>query len=147
VTEQGLSVPETARRLAFPKSTISHRVRASKDGSLENTGKNRRELSDVELELAKLRHELARVKMERNILKKSSGIFHAGVDMKYATINELRLQYSITYHSDPSEKNYELKLAIIACCLCYLWLVSLNINFNFTLILYDLLLRQCMVSH
>ena len=75
VTEQGLSVPETARRLDVPKSTVSHWVRASKDGSLESIGKNRRELSDVELELAKLRRELARVKMERDILKKAAAYF------------------------------------------------------------------------
>ncbi len=72
VIEQGLSVPEASRRLDVPKSTISHWVRACKDGSLGSIGKNRRELSDVDLELAKLRRELAKVKMERDILKKAA---------------------------------------------------------------------------
>lgn len=73
--EQGLSVPEASRRLDVTKSTISHWVRASKDGKLGSIGKNRRELSDVDLELAKLRRELAKVKMERDILKKAAAYF------------------------------------------------------------------------
>lgn len=55
VIEQGLSVPEVSRRLDVPKSTVSHCVRASKEGSLGSIGRNRRELSDVDLKLAKLR--------------------------------------------------------------------------------------------
>ena len=70
VTEQGLSVPESSRRLDIPKSTINNWVRASKTGKLSNIGKKQRELSDIELELAEVKRELARVKMERDILKK-----------------------------------------------------------------------------
>ena len=53
VIEQGLSVPEASRRLDMPKSTISYWVRASKAGDLGSIGKNRRELTDVDLEMAK----------------------------------------------------------------------------------------------
>lgn len=54
-------------------------------------GKHQKPLSEMELELANLRRELARVKMERVILKKSGGnsptkalircapVFHAGL--------------------------------------------------------------------
>lgn len=69
VTDQKLSVPEASRRLDIPKSTINNWVRASKSGKLSNIGKNQRELTDIELELARVKRELAKVKMERDILK------------------------------------------------------------------------------
>ena len=75
VIEQGLSVPEASPRLDIPKSTISYWVRASKAGNLGSIGKNRRELTDVDLEMAKLRRELAKVKMERDIPKKAAAYF------------------------------------------------------------------------
>ncbi len=75
VTEQGLSIPEAARRLDIPKSTISNWVKASKAGKLGDIGRNRRELKDTELELARLKRELAKVKMERDILKKAAAYF------------------------------------------------------------------------
>ncbi len=62
VTVQGLSIPEASRRLDIPKSTIGNWVGASKAGKLGDIGKNRRALSDTELELAKLKRELAKVK-------------------------------------------------------------------------------------
>lgn len=75
VVVQDLSVPEASIRLDVPKSTINNWVRASKAGKLSSIGKNRRELSDTELELARLKRELAQVKMERDILKKAAAYF------------------------------------------------------------------------
>ncbi len=75
VIEQELSIPEASRRLDVPKSTISYWVRANKAGNLKNIGKDRRELTDTELEIANLRRELAKVKMERDILKKAAAYF------------------------------------------------------------------------
>ena len=75
VLDQELKVPEAARRLDVPKSTISNWVRASKEGKLGDIGKNRRQLNDTELELARLKRELAQVKMERDILKKAAAYF------------------------------------------------------------------------
>lgn len=75
VVVQDLSVPEASIRLDVPKSTINNWVRASKAGKLSGIGKNRRELSDTELELARLKRELAQVKMERDILKKAAAYF------------------------------------------------------------------------
>jgi len=75
VIDQDFSIPEASRRLDVPKSTISNWVRASKAGKLGYIGKNRRELSDTELELARLKRELAQVKMERDILKKAAAYF------------------------------------------------------------------------
>lgn len=75
VVVQDLSVPEASMRLDVPKSTINNWVRVSKAGKLGIIGKNRRELSDTELELARLKRELAQVKMERDILKKAAAYF------------------------------------------------------------------------
>ena len=75
VTEEGLSVPEASRRLDIAKSTISNWVRSSRAGNLGETGKQQRQLNDIELELARVKRELAKVKMERDILKKAAAYF------------------------------------------------------------------------
>ena len=41
VTEGGLTIPEVARRLSIPKSTISYWVRAKKQGTLSSVGEGR----------------------------------------------------------------------------------------------------------
>ena len=75
VTEERLSLPEAARRLSLPPSTIASWVKAYKAGRLGEVGKTYRTLTDVEMELARTRKELAEVKMERDILKKAAAYF------------------------------------------------------------------------
>lgn len=75
VLEGGLSAGEAAQRLALPKSTLETWVRAAKTGKLGNIGKNRRPLTEVEIELARTKRELAMVRMERDILKKAAAYF------------------------------------------------------------------------
>ena len=75
VTEQGLSWAEAARRLSLPTSTLANWVKAAKAGRLGEVGKNYRALSEIEMELARTRKELAEVKMERDILKKAAAYF------------------------------------------------------------------------
>ena len=75
VTEGGLAVDAAARRLSLPKSTLANWVRAMKAGRLAGIGRQQKPLSEAELELARLRRELARVKMERDILKKAAAYF------------------------------------------------------------------------
>jgi transposase len=75
VTEDGLSWAETARRLSLPTSTLANWVKAYKAGKLGDVGKKYRPLTDVEMELARIKKELAEVKMERNILKKAAAYF------------------------------------------------------------------------
>jgi transposase len=75
VLEQGLSAGEAAQRLSLPKSTLESWVRAAKVGKLDTIGKNRRPLTEVEIELAKTKKELAMVRMERDILKKATAYF------------------------------------------------------------------------
>ena len=75
VTEERLSLPEAARRLSLPPSTIASWVKAYKAGRLGEVGKTYRPLTDVEMELSRTRKELAEVKMERDILKKAAAYF------------------------------------------------------------------------
>ena len=75
VTEGGLTLPEAGRRLSLPPSTIGNWVKASKAGKLSDIGKSQRPLTDMEMELARVRRELAEVKMERDILKKAAAYF------------------------------------------------------------------------
>jgi transposase len=70
VTDGGLSVLETSKRLSLPKSTLEHWLRVSKAGSLGEIGKGQRPLTDIERELAKVKRELSLAKMEWGILKK-----------------------------------------------------------------------------
>ena len=69
VTESGLSIPEVGRRLSIPTSTVRNWVGMDKAGTLSNIGTQRKPLSEMEMELARLRRELAEVKMERDLLK------------------------------------------------------------------------------
>jgi transposase len=75
VTEEKLSVPEAARRLSLPTSTLANWLKAQKAGKLGEIGKIYRPLTEIELELARTRKELATVKMERDILKKAAAYF------------------------------------------------------------------------
>ena len=75
VLEEGLSSGEAAKRLSLPKSTLENWVRSARAGNLGNVSKNRRPLTEVELELARVKKELATVRMERDILKKAAAYF------------------------------------------------------------------------
>ena len=70
-----MSLHEAARRLSIPESTLGNWIRLHKAGKLGNVGKAYRPLTDLEMELARTRKELAEVKMERDILKKAAAYF------------------------------------------------------------------------
>jgi transposase len=75
VLEEDLTVPEAGRRLSLPPSTLNTWVKAYKSGKLKDVGKNHKPLSEIELELARVKRELAGVKIERDILKKAAAYF------------------------------------------------------------------------
>jgi len=75
VTEDGLSVPEAGRRLSLPPSTIVSWVKRFKAGKLGEIGKTYRPLTEIEMELAKVKKENAELRMERDILKKAAAYF------------------------------------------------------------------------
>jgi len=75
VTEGGLSVPEVGRRLSIAPSTIRYWVKAGNEGKLSDVGKKQKPLTEMEMELASLKRELVKVKMERDFLKKAAAYF------------------------------------------------------------------------
>jgi len=75
VMDDGLPWGEAARRLSLPTSTLANWVKAAKAGRLGEVGKKYRPLTEIEMELARTRKELAEVKMERDILKKAAAYF------------------------------------------------------------------------
>ena len=75
VTEEKLSLPEAARRLSLAPSTLTYWIKAYKAGKLGEIGNAQKPLTEVEIELARTKKELAEVKMERDILKKAAAYF------------------------------------------------------------------------
>ena len=69
----GQEASVTARVLGVPKQTLSNWVRLAERGELQGAGD--KPVSAEQMELARLRAELARVKMERDILKKVTAYF------------------------------------------------------------------------
>jgi len=75
VETTGVSVARAAKQLSIPKSSLDNWVRASRAGKLSDVGRGQRLPSDLELELARTRKELADVKMKRDLLKKFATYF------------------------------------------------------------------------
>jgi transposase-like protein len=63
----------TAKILGIPTPTLDNWLRLSAQGKL--TGAGTKPVSVEQMELARLRAELSRVKMERDILKKATAYF------------------------------------------------------------------------
>jgi len=70
VESTGMSVAKAAERLSIPKSSLSNWVRAARAAKLKQVGEHQRALTELEMELASARRELAEVKQERDLLKK-----------------------------------------------------------------------------
>lgn len=64
-----------AKRLSVPKSSLGNWVRASRKGKLATVGQGQRLPTETEVELARLRKELAEVELERDLLKKCAAYF------------------------------------------------------------------------
>lgn len=69
----GQSKVVTAKVLGIPKATLGNWVRLAAKGDL--TGAGAKPVSAEQMELARLRAELARVKMERDILKNRPRVY------------------------------------------------------------------------
>ncbi len=69
----GQSVSDTAKILGVPKGSLENWMRWGKVGVLAGT--KDQVVSPEQMELARLRAELSRVKMERDILKKATVYF------------------------------------------------------------------------
>ncbi len=75
VTEEKISLPEAGRRLSLAPTTIGNWVKAFKAGKLGEIGKTYRPLTEVEMELTRIKKENSELKMERDILKKAAAYF------------------------------------------------------------------------
>ena len=77
ITRDGLGLTEAARRLSISPKTLTNWVRRAKNGSSPGLAAPaaRREVTDAEAELSRLRRENAELRMERDILKKSAAYF------------------------------------------------------------------------
>jgi transposase len=77
VTEQQLSHQEAAARLGIPKGSLSNWVQAAKrqDGRVGVSAAMPPTMAELQAEVARLRKELARVEMERDITKEAAAYF------------------------------------------------------------------------
>ena len=73
LVQGGQACSVTAKVLGIPKQTLENWVRQASKGKLSGAGA--KPVSAEQMELARLRAELARVKMERDILKKATAYF------------------------------------------------------------------------
>lgn len=69
----GQSISAVARTLGIADQTLHNWIRADERGSL--VGASSKPVSAEQMEISRLRAELARVKMERDILKKATAYF------------------------------------------------------------------------
>lgn len=75
VIEQGLTIRAAAQQLMMPVDTLSGWVKAARTGKLEAVGSGQKARTAEEMELIQVKQELARVKMERDFLKKCAAYF------------------------------------------------------------------------
>lgn len=75
VETEGLSIKEAARRLSLPIGSLKNWLYAARAGKLEAVGKMQKPLTETELELARIKKELAEMKLERDLLKKCAAYF------------------------------------------------------------------------
>lgn len=73
--EGNLTIVEAAKRLSMPKTTLLSWVASDKKGELSSIGKHQKPLTELELELSRVKRELAEVKMERDFIKKCATYF------------------------------------------------------------------------
>jgi transposase len=73
LVEAGQSIAEAARTLGVVDQTLFNWVKAKREGHLK--GAESKAVSAEQMEISRLRSELARVKMERDILEKATAYF------------------------------------------------------------------------
>lgn len=79
VVREGLSTPEAARRIEISDKTLAYWVRLASQGKALSSGasteRKASSVSELEMEVSKLRAENARLNMEKEILKKATAFF------------------------------------------------------------------------
>ena len=77
LVDSGQSQAAVAKLLDVAHQTLFNWVKASREGQLR--GADSKSVSSEQMEITRLRAELARVKMERDILEKATAYFAKGV--------------------------------------------------------------------
>jgi transposase len=77
LVENGQTIASAGRTLGVVEQTLFNWVKAHKQGLL--TGADSKPVSAEQMEISRLRAELARVKMERDILGKATAYFAKGL--------------------------------------------------------------------
>jgi len=77
LVESGQSIAEAARSLGVVEQTLSNWVKAKRAGKLKEVG-SKTGVTPEQMEISRLRAELARVKMERDIVGKATAFFAKG---------------------------------------------------------------------
>ena len=77
LVESGQSIAAAARSLGVVEQTLFNWVKAKREGRLK-AGNSSKAVSAEQMEISRLRAELARVKMERDILGKATAYFAKG---------------------------------------------------------------------
>ena len=77
LVEWGQSLAAAARQLGLAEQTLFNWVKAQREGRLQG-GASSRTISAEQMEISRLRAELAQVKMERDILGKATAYFAKG---------------------------------------------------------------------
>ena len=75
MVESGQSIAAAARSLGVVEQTLYNCVKAEREGRLKGPANK---VSTEQMEISRLRTELARVKMERDILGKATAYFAKG---------------------------------------------------------------------
>ena len=77
LVESGQSIAAAARSLGMVDQTLFNWVKTSREGTLKGADSPSK-VSTEQMEISRLRAELARVKMERDILEKATAYFAKG---------------------------------------------------------------------
>ena len=75
LVEAGQSIAAVARTLGVVDQTLFNWVKAQRQGQLKDVADSKVKVSAEQMEISRLRAELARVKMERDILEKATAYF------------------------------------------------------------------------
>lgn len=75
VQEEGLTYAQVGRDLQIDRSLVRAWVKAAEEGGLQPAGPSRAPETDLEAEVRRLRRENARLREEKDILKKAAAFF------------------------------------------------------------------------
>jgi len=75
VQNEGLGITQTAKRLSLAPATLKNWVYAARKGEPLTANKHQKAVTELEMEISRLKRELAQTKMERDLLKKAAAYF------------------------------------------------------------------------